>query len=93
MTEALEQYLLFANPGSQAVENTKRGKHYIQPRGYADRPGTGPAGETCGTCRFSHRVGHGRHPKCELTRAAWTHSRRTDILMRAPACRKWERKE
>jgi hypothetical protein len=27
--------------------------------------------------------------KCELTRAAWTHGPRTDILANAPACSKW----
>lgn len=67
----------------------QRGKHYVEPRGYAARPGGGPEGETCRTCR--HRAGLlGRFAKCRLARAKWTNSRSSDILLRAPACEKWE---
>lgn len=62
-----------------------------RPRGYAWTPGTGPDGETCGSCR--HRV---RIPlsgktvsKCGANRSAWTASRRTDILAGSPACKFW----
>lgn len=62
-----------------------------KPRGYAMRPGTGPAGETCGTCR--HHVIH-RHAKayhkCDLARAIWTGGRASDILVRSPACSSWK---
>lgn len=84
--------LTFKTIGGDTVVVPKRGKHYVQPRGYAARPGTGPAGETCGSCKHSAHGGTGkrRFPKCELTRACHTSSRRTDILMGAPACEKWE---
>ena len=59
-----------------------------KPKGYAARPGTGPAGETCGTCE--RRVRFGRFSKCRLIKVLWTHSRRTDVLVRSPACRHWE---
>lgn len=68
---------------------SRRGKHYIEPRGYAHHPGTGPQDETCGSCK--HRVVRGgRYSKCLLARAIWTHSRRSDILATSVACSKWE---
>jgi hypothetical protein len=59
--------------------------------GYADRPGTGPQGETCKTC--AHIVRGRRYRKCALRRATWTHGYGTDILASAPACKKWQRPE
>lgn len=62
--------------------------------GYAGRPGAGPAGETCGTCKHRRRsrlssktvnkCGHplGRISGCEAT----------DILVSAPACEHWSAK-
>lgn len=79
--------LTFTTIGGDVVTAEQRGKHYIEPRGYYYHPGTGPAGETCGSCK--HREGR-RYPKCGLNRARWTHSRSTDILTRAPACKYWE---
>lgn len=58
---------------------------------YADVPGTGPAGETCKTCKHYHRKEMGKvYRKCELMRAHWTGGGGTDILASAPACSKWE---
>lgn len=83
--------LTFVTLGGAVVEAPKRGKHYIEPRGYAGTPGSGPEGETCGSCRHrKNRVFAKAYPKCALTRAAWTRSRRTDILVSSPACEKWE---
>lgn len=59
-----------------------------QRRGYAAPPGTGPAGQTCGSCRHIWRFG--RFNKCTLRRGAWTCGYGTDILARAAACCKWE---
>lgn len=64
------------------------GKHYVQPRGYAGIPGTGPDDRQCRHCaHFTHK-GTGRHgfPACRLTKATWTSGRATDILARSPAC-------
>ena len=58
-------------------------------RGHAMPPGTGPEGETCGSC--AHIVRSRRWMKCELRRATWTHSYGTDIRAKDPACAKWER--
>lgn len=60
-------------------------------RGYADVPGSGPTGETCGTCRHKARLRYAKtYYKCALQRGYWTHGPGTDIKLRSPACRKWE---
>lgn len=57
--------------------------------GYPARPGTGPAGETCRTCRHLRRTTwRGKaYFKCGLVRA--THGAGTDIRAGADACREW----
>lgn len=67
-----------------------------QPCGYAASPGTGPEGETCRSC--AHAVEQWqlgardrRWWKCALAQARWTRSIRTDIRLKSPACRNWER--
>ena len=62
------------------------------PNGYAARTGTGPAGETCGSCAHLYRNRMAKtYLKCGLMRAHWTGGRATDVLARAPACREWSR--
>lgn len=62
--------------------------------GYAAPPGTGPAGETCRTCRFYtvQSYTQNRYRKCGLMRDDWTRGPGTDIKARAAACRKWKGK-
>ena len=61
---------------------------------YADVPGTGPAGETCKSCKHYGGKEMSRvYRKCELTRASWTSGSGTDVLAGAPACSKWEKPE
>lgn len=69
-----------------------RGKHYVEPRGYAAMPGTGPAGKTCRDCaNYTHKGNvAGSYPKCWANRAHWTGGRGSDILARAPACSLFE---
>lgn len=82
--------LTFQTMGGTTVVVPVRGKHYTQPKGYAARPGTGPVGETCGSCRHRTRVEHARsYPKCDLARHKWTGGRGSDILVKSPACERW----
>lgn len=62
--------------------------------GYASRPGTGPKGQRCNTCRFRMVITeHGRRAsKCEIVAAKWTTSSETDIKHNAPACSDWQRR-
>jgi hypothetical protein len=66
--------------------------------GYPAAPGTGPEGETCGSCshcrmRLFTRQRPGARPrkfyKCGANRWAWTHGRESDVLVHSPACRLW----
>lgn len=63
-----------------------------QPKGYAALPGTGPAGETCKTCKHLVRRQFSKtYLKCGLMRAHWTGGPGSDIRAKAPACRHWEK--
>lgn len=60
------------------------------PAGYAARPGSGPEGETCSTCRhYVRREFAKTYLKCGLNSANWTGGRKSDVLARSPACRLW----
>lgn len=71
------------------AERKKLGRGGPRRHGYAYFPGTGPAGETCGSCL--HIVRWDKFRKCELTRGKWTHGYGTDILSRSAACKYWEK--
>lgn len=83
--------LTFTTIGGEVVIVPERPRRKAtQPRGYAYHPGTGPAGETCGSCKFIERWR--RFRKCNKYRefAKWTHGPGTDVLARSPACKFWE---
>lgn len=84
----MNEQLTFTTLAGETVTVKKRGKHYVQPRGYAHYPGGGPEGETCGSCK--HIVRSRRYRKCGLIRAIWTRGPGSDILAGSPACSKWE---
>lgn len=64
------------------------------PGGYAAKPGTGPDGEDCGTCRHIERIRYAKtYLKCGLMRHVWTGGPGTDIRAGSPACDKWEAKQ
>ena len=55
-------------------------------------PGSGPAGETCGTCkhRYANMLRSGRKFfKCKLLKPS--RGPGTDIRVKTPACARWER--
>jgi hypothetical protein len=59
--------------------------------GYAAAPGTGPDGETCGSCRHLYRKHMSKtYLKCFLMRRHWTGGSGTDIKAKSPACKVWE---
>jgi hypothetical protein len=60
-------------------------------KGFAAQPGSGPKGETCGTCayRWLLELGYRSVSKCKLTRL--TKSKHSDVSKRSPACVRWER--
>lgn len=77
----------FALTPAQRRQMSRKG---AQPKGYAMKPGTGPAGETCGSCAHLVRKQVSKtYLKCELARGIWTGGRGSDVLARSPACGKW----
>ena len=59
---------------------------------HAAPPGTGPLGETCGTCAHLARKRMAKvYLKCGLCQAKWTGGGATDVRARDPACAKWEK--
>ena len=64
------------------------------PHGYVYLPGTGPGGETCGSCKHIARIRFAKiYLKCELNKAKWTGGPGSDIRARSAACKFWEKPE
>lgn len=62
-------------------------------KGHYARPGSGPDGETCGTCRHYCTIETGSRKtfrKCQRTERSWTHGPGSDIRKKDPACLGWE---
>ena len=58
---------------------------------HAGAPGTGPKGESCGTCANLARKHLGKtYLKCLLCLPFWTGGGGTDVKARDPACNKWQ---
>ena len=69
------------------------GKRNYAARGFARRPGSGPAGETCSTCVHCVRGKRGKWTgyKCAVIKHRWSKSPATDITLKSPACEAWEK--
>lgn len=77
-------------PGLMEFPNGKPPKRPHMSSGYAAIPGTGPAGETCGSCRHHKVVEYAnRYHKCAIGKV--TSGAATDIRVRSAACIKWEK--
>jgi hypothetical protein len=82
---------LTQEPTPQLEASGKKKRKPTRPNGYAAQPGTGPEGETCGTCKHHCQIRYSRtYHKCGLIRHLWTGGPGSDILVRSPACRSWE---
>lgn len=90
MSDLFGNAVIEDGPAITPAERRKLGRRDPLPRGYAATPGTGPSGETCGSCWHHATVQHAKaYHKCELMRQSWTGGRATDILVRSPACALW----
>lgn len=82
---------VFGNEITLAEAERLKKRRAPTPNGYAARPGSGPAGETCGTCRHLYRNRQAKtYLKCGLMQRGWTSGRASDVLAKAPACSRWE---
>ncbi len=82
---------LLGHPIQSHASASRRGVRKV---GYAAPLATGPKGQRCGTCKFAQRVTSKNvtSHKCELMAVVWSRGEASDINLRAPACRRWERK-
>jgi hypothetical protein len=72
-------------------ERRKLSRRDPEPRGHAGIPGSGPAGETCGSCKHLCRNQMAKvYLKCGLNRQMWTGGRASDVRARDLACKFWE---
>lgn len=80
-----------AVPGSRLRRIRRTGKAPIARDGWADKPGTGPEGETCGSCTYCEAFHYAkRYYKCSGRAGRhWQGGRATDIRPLDPACSKW----
>lgn len=63
------------------------------PKGYAARPGSGPAGHFCRDCRHATKKSLAKNYwKCRLMVRSWTGGFKTDIRLKSPACEHWASK-
>lgn len=71
----------------------ERARKYSRPRGHAAPPGSGPQGETCGSCANCYRTSTGSKAfhKCKLVKP--THGPATDVRKRDLACSRWVKKD
>lgn len=78
-------------PGSRLRRIRRTGKAPIARTGWADKPGTGPQGETCGSCTYCEAFHfRKRYHKCAARDGDhWKGGRATDIRPLDPACSKW----
>ena len=84
---------LFGLDRALTPEERKRLKAKPKKTGHAALPGTGPEGETCGSCANLHRNELSRtYLKCGLMKARWTGGARTDVRAKDAACRNWQPK-
>lgn len=72
-------------------ESALKARKLSKKHGHAALPGSGPEGETCGSCRQLERKQMAKtYLKCSLMRAYWTCGEGTDVRARDAACRRWE---
>lgn len=80
-------------PGQSELFPKPRQHTELPGDGYAASPGSGPKGETCGSCgrckkvRFEREGRTAGWNKCGLVKRAFSKS--TDIRLDAPACLHW----
>lgn len=72
-------------------ESALKARRLSKKHGHAAMPGSGPTGETCGSCEnFVRKQMAGTYLKCGLMQAYWTGGYGTDVRARDAACRRWK---
>lgn len=73
------------------IERKRLKRREPVPRGHVFPSGTGPAGETCGSCLHLYRNRMSKtYLKCGLNRSKWTGGRASDVRAKDASCKKWD---
>lgn len=87
----IDKTWLEAHPDVKAFEGKVR--HPVD-RAHPYPPGSGPPGQTCGTCaKLCERRLAKTYFKCHVLIKFWTAGPGTDIRKKDPACMAWEPRE
>jgi hypothetical protein len=74
----------------QPLTHAKRKRMPTVPHGHYFTPGTGPAGETCGSCKHLTRRHFSKaYLKCGLNESKWTGGPGSDVRAKDAACKYW----
>jgi hypothetical protein len=93
MTLSPEQLELLAQMAAAPVRPHGKLRRDPVPHGHVMPPGTGPAGETCGSCKHLTRKHMGKvYLKCGLNHRRWTGGKGSDVRAKDAACKRWEAK-
>lgn len=82
---------LFSLDRAMTPQERKRLRANTTPKGYVALPGSGPAGETCCSCKHLVRRRMAKtYLKCGLMQRGWTRRAASDVQARYPACSRWK---
>lgn len=92
MTTCIEQSWLERHPQVIAwLAGRKAPKGGASDRAHPYPPGSGPRGQSCGTCaKLCTREYRRKFFKCRVLMKHWTRTRATDVQLRDAACLAWE---
>jgi hypothetical protein len=90
MTTCIDSAWLERHPDVLAWVGSVKVKHPLD-RAHPYPPGSGPRGQSCGTCaKLCSRKFQRTYYKCHVLMRFWTAGRGTDIRKKDPACMSWE---
>ena len=93
MTTCIDRAWLEWHPEVLALVSSLKVKHPVD-RAHPYPPGSGPPGQTCGTCaKLCARRYARTYYKCHVLMRYWTGGRGTDVRKKDAACLSWEPRE
>lgn len=88
MSSCIDKEWLAKNPHFRAKTSVRK---RVPDMAHAYAPGSGPPGQTCGTCDKCIAKQYNRtFYKCRVMLRHWTKGRATDVRKRDAACMAWE---
>lgn len=86
---------LFGNVPTEDLFNKVAVRYKGRGNAHPYPPGTGPKGETCGTCRMCVKNPYRdrNYYKCRYLKFRWTCGQGTDLRLKDEACFLWKKKD